>query len=218
MLSVAAADDHRCVRHSAAHLLEEMGLDLSTLLGGAVGAASKAPNSEKGTPPRGTPPPTEAESAGEKPQEKDPFRNLDGEIHFERFRGAQQLLDPSTYNLQTIRSAAFPGCSCFTSARALASLLDYALCSERLVTPSALASARRFRGSFRDAPACWALGFELLGHAVRGSGASAERFEAWGHTALGGSICVCVPRLHLSVAICVSQLSLLGVPTKEILG
>uniref|UniRef100_A0A7S1B696 Beta-lactamase-related domain-containing protein n=1 Tax=Corethron hystrix TaxID=216773 RepID=A0A7S1B696_9STRA len=138
----------------------------------------------------------------------------------EKFRGREQMLNPSVFNMRKVRGAKLPSANGHFSARALAKILDVLAVEAEgrppLLSAESLEAARtpqaaRGRaeeedhdaGMLDDDAAPFGLGFQLHDF-VQANGTVVRSI---GHAGLGGSVVVCLPELGLSVTFLTNQLS-----------
>jgi CubicO group peptidase (beta-lactamase class C family) len=114
----------------------------------------------------------------------------------------QQLLNPSTLNMATLRAACLPGASMHASAHGLASFYSSLASARPVLGPPLLPPALLARAS-SAAEGRWGLGLQR-GAVVGNTG---RRLTALGHAATGGSVGFCVPTRGVACAVLVSNLS-----------
>eukprot|EP00521_Asterionellopsis_glacialis_P006022 CAMPEP_0195281418 /NCGR_PEP_ID=MMETSP0707-20130614/737_1 /TAXON_ID=33640 /ORGANISM="Asterionellopsis glacialis, Strain CCMP134" /LENGTH=978 /DNA_ID=CAMNT_0040340301 /DNA_START=58 /DNA_END=2994 /DNA_ORIENTATION=+ len=133
-----------------------------------------------------------------------------------KYRGREQLLNPSVFNMRKVREAKLPSANGHASAAALAAVFDSLLeTNSELLESSVLEAARQpHRATNKglskeellldDAAASFGLGFQLHDFQLASSG---ETTKSIGHAGLGGSIVLSLPDEHLTVAIVTNRLS-----------
>ena len=114
----------------------------------------------------------------------------------------QQLLNPATVNMATLRAACLPGASMHASAHGLASFYSSLASARPVLGPPLLPPALLARAS-SAADGRWGLGLQR-GTVVGNTG---RRLTALGHAATGGSVGFCVPTRGVACAVLVSNLS-----------
>jgi len=114
----------------------------------------------------------------------------------------QQLLNPATLNMATLRAACLPGASMHASAHGLASFYSSLASARPVLGPPLLPPALLARAS-SAADGRWGLGLQR-GTVVGNTG---RRLTALGHAATGGSVGFCVPTRGVACAVLVSNLS-----------
>lgn len=153
----------------------------------------------------------------------------------DKYRGLQQLMNPSVFNMRKVREAKLPSANGHASAAALAEVFDALLrksCNaEALLSTDTLELARTpsrvSRGTavtefndktkqsmLDDAQAQFGLGFQLHEFDL-GTG---EKSMSIGHAGLGGSLVLAIPEEEIVVALTLNHLSSDSVARKRILG
>ena len=164
---------------------------------------------------------SKAESTIEQPQSGQSSSRL------EKFRGRQQLMNPSVFNMRKVRAAKLPSANGHASAHALASLMDALISQNKrldgpLLPDENLQEARSpqkassMRGSsvmLDNAGASFGLGFQV--HSVRLP--DGRKVHSIGHAGFGGSIVIGIPEMNLSIAVTINQLSLQSVARARLL-
>ena len=153
-------------------------------------------------------------------------QNAHSSSRLEKFRGRQQLMNPSVFNMRKVRAAKLPSANGHASAHALASLMDALISqNERLDGPllpnENLREARTpqktsVRGSsvmLDNAGASFGLGFQV--HNVRLP--DGREVHSIGHAGFGGSIVIGIPEMNLSIAVTTNQLSVRSVARAKLL-
>ena len=124
----------------------------------------------------------------------------------------QQLLNPATLNMATLRAACLPGASMHASAHGLASFYSSLASARPVLGPPLLPPALLARAS-SAADGRWGLGLQR-GTVVGNTG---RRLTALGHAATGGSVGFCVPTRGVACAVLVSNLSSERCVTRRVL-
>jgi len=143
-----------------------------------------------------------------------------------KYRGREQLLNPSVFNMRKVREAKIPSANCHASAASLAIIFDSMLRDGNEPAPLARDTweqARQQQSATASYPlekqgmlvggASFGLGFQLH-EFVLPSGKLARSF---GHSGLGGSIVLALPEADLSVAFLTNKLSRKSVARETLL-
>jgi predicted unusual protein kinase regulating ubiquinone biosynthesis (AarF/ABC1/UbiB family) len=129
-----------------------------------------------------------------------------------KYRGREQLLNPSVFNMKRVREAKLPSANVHASAASLARVMD-----SLPLTPAMIDLARK-RPSVAhdtekaslldDSDAYFGLGFQV--HEIYRKGSfffsGGEALYSMGHAGLGGSVVFTIPEAKLTVAITTNQL------------
>tara|TARA_B100000795_G_scaffold246099_1_gene211590 strand:- start:33 stop:623 length:591 start_codon:yes stop_codon:yes gene_type:complete len=115
----------------------------------------------------------------------------------------QQMLNPATLNMATLRAACLPGASMHASAHGLASFYASLASARPVLGPPLLPPALLERAS-SVAEGRWGLGLQRGAIVTSNTG---RRLTALGHAATGGSVGFCVPTRGVACAVLVSNLS-----------
>jgi len=150
----------------------------------------------------------------------------------DKYRGLQQLMNPSIFNMRKVREAKLPSANGHASAASLAEIFDAVIRSGKhgdpLLSPEILKLARTpsrasapeegnantKQAMLDDAQAKFGLGFQL--HEIVLS--NGDKGISIGHAGLGGSVVLAVPEEEVVVALTLSHLSPDSVARKRILG
>jgi aarF domain-containing kinase len=158
----------------------------------------------------------------------------------DKYRGMQQLMNPSVFNMRKVREAKLPSANGHASAQSLARVFDAVIrgCEENghrtepLLSKSMLKLARTStrpiikrndeaeaigqskEAMLNDAQANFGLGFQLHEFKL----ANGDRAMSIGHAGLGGSVVIAVPEEETVVAFTLNHLSMESVARKRILG
>ena len=138
----------------------------------------------------------------------------------EKFRGREQMLNPSIFNMRKLRNAKLPSANGHFSAAALAKVFNTLIVGDGITLPllesSTIDAARSPQASSSPAKpssastmldnemASFGLGFQI--HEIRSKN-DGGIMRSLGHAGLGGSILLCVPELGLSIAFTTNTLS-----------
>jgi CubicO group peptidase (beta-lactamase class C family) len=149
-----------------------------------------------------------------------------------KYRGLQQLMNPSIFNMRKVREAKLPSANGHASAVALAEIFDAVIRSnkdsnpllskemlELARTPSRTTHQQRTNGGdkqamLNDEHAKFGLGFQLHEFILP----NGDKGVSIGHAGLGGSLVLAIPEEELVVAFTLNQLSADSVARKRILG
>jgi len=174
-------------------------------------------------------------SEGEK-SKKDPRKQV-----LAKYRGREQMLNPSVFNMRKVRGARIPSANGHASAFALATLFD-SLVSPTTTTggrvspleshivdlarevqplpssPSLSPSASREKGgdskqAMLSDGASFGLGFQSHSFTL----ADGRIVQSIGHSGLGGSILIAIPEANLTVAVVINKLSMKSVARDKLL-
>ena len=158
----------------------------------------------------GNPPPiSERENANDESEEK-------RKVVLEKFRGREQMLNPSIFNMRKLRNAKLPSANGHFSAAALAKVFNTLIVGDDTTPPllesSTIDAARSPQASKSSSSsamldnqmALFGLGYQV--HEIR-SKDDGKTMLSLGHAGLGGSILMCVPELGLSIAFTTNTLS-----------
>mmetsp|Transcript_12364 Transcript_12364/g.35357 ORF Transcript_12364/g.35357 Transcript_12364/m.35357 type:complete len:960 (+) Transcript_12364:93-2972(+) len=141
-------------------------------------------------------------------------------VVLEKFRGQEQMLNPSIFNMRKIRNAKLPSANGHFSAAALAKVFNTLMVGDTNTPPllesKTIDAARSPQASASSAKpsssspmldnqmASFGLGFQI--HEIR-SKDDGRTMRSLGHAGLGGSILLCIPELGLSIAFTTNTLS-----------
>jgi aarF domain-containing kinase len=136
-----------------------------------------------------------------------------------KFQGREQIMNPSVFNMRSVRSSKLPSANGHASAHALATLMNVMISQgnsnedTRILSPESLEEARIPQQSstqhgvssamLDNVGASFGLGFQL--HDMQLSDGTVVR--SLGHAGFGGSIVIGVPELQLSIAYTTNQLN-----------
>lgn len=185
-----------------AGISEEIDADRLAILTTKKPLSSPAPGPERNT-----------SIANEESQEK-------RKVVLEKFRGSEQMLNPSIFNMRKLRNAKLPSANGHFSATALARVFNTLVIGDDttppLLEPSTIDAARSPQVSTKSTSsssssamldnqtASFGLGFQV--HVIQSKGGG-QTMMSLGHAGLGGSILLCVPELGLSIAFTTNTLS-----------
>jgi CubicO group peptidase (beta-lactamase class C family) len=128
-----------------------------------------------------------------------------------KYRGREQLLNPSVFNMRKVRDGKLPSANVHASASSLARVMD-----SLPLTPATIDLARErppmtmtqdseeTSSLLTDSDAYFGLGFQV--HEIHRKGIGGEKFHSMGHAGLGGSVLLTIPEAKLTVAITTNQL------------
>ena len=158
-------------------------------------------------------PAPESNNANEESQEK-------RKVVLEKFRGREQMLNPSIFNMRKLRKAKLPSANGHFSAAALARVFNTLIVGDDATPPllesRTIDAARSPQVSTKSTAissssamldnqmASFGLGFQV--HQIQ-SKDGGQMMLSLGHAGLGGSILLCVPELGLSIAFTTNTLS-----------
>jgi len=145
-----------------------------------------------------------------------------------KYRGLQQLMNPSVFNMRKVREAKLPSANGHASASALARFFDAVIRPvDPLLAPDVLAEARtphrsssssRSPGSSNamldDSQSSFGLGFQLHDFVI----SDGRTVASIGHSGVGGNLVLAVPEENAVIALTLNQLSGDSAARKEILG
>jgi CubicO group peptidase (beta-lactamase class C family) len=148
----------------------------------------------------------------------------DGRARLAKFRGREQLMNPSVFNMKKVRAAKIPSANGHASARALAKLLDTCtaanntiLCSKTLHDAISIQRSSAPRGSnvmLDNAMASFGLGYQI--HELDDI-SSGRKVRSVGHAGFGGSIVISIPEKQLTIAFTTNQLKIKSVARNRVL-
>ena len=129
-----------------------------------------------------------------------------------KYRGREQLLNPSVFNMKRVREAKLPSANVHASAASLACVMD-----SLPLTPAMIDLARERPPAAQDtekvallddSDAYFGLGFQVHEIYRKEStfGIGEEKLHSMGHAGLGGSVVLTIPEAKLTVAITTNQL------------
>jgi CubicO group peptidase (beta-lactamase class C family) len=125
-----------------------------------------------------------------------------------KYRGREQLLNPSVFNMRKVRDGKLPSANVHASAASLARVMD-----SLPLTPATIDLARERppmtqdteeAALLDDSDAYFGLGFQV--HEIYRKGIGGEKLHSMGHAGLGGSVLLTIPEAKLTVAITTNQL------------
>lgn len=141
-------------------------------------------------------------------------------VVLEKFRGREQMLNPSIFNMRKLRNAKLPSANGHFSAAALARVFNTLIVGDDATPPlletSTIDAARSPQVSTKSTAsssssamldnqmASFGLGFQV--HVIQSKDGE-QTMLSLGHAGLGGSILLCVPELGLSIAFTTNTLS-----------
>ena len=144
-----------------------------------------------------------------------------------KFKGREQMLNPSVFNMRKVRAAKIPSANGHASAVALATFMDAVIScdpSRQILSSARLDEARvpqmhlgtlaSTNAMLDNSGASFGLGFQL--HNVERDDGTMVR--SIGHAGFGGSIVIGIPELGLSVAFTTNQLNFKSVARDKMLG
>lgn len=151
----------------------------------------------------------------------------------DKYRGMQQLMNPSVFNMRKVREAKLPSANGHASAAALAEVFDAVIRSSStgrkpILSPKLLELARTPSQTTRevtsssgtqqvmlnDAQAKFGLGFQLHEFTL----ANGKKGVSIGHAGLGGSLVLAIPEEEVVIALTLNHLSGDSIARKRILG
>jgi predicted unusual protein kinase regulating ubiquinone biosynthesis (AarF/ABC1/UbiB family) len=170
---------------------------------GSEGNHQTAPKSHEQSPPASTKDPASKKEEDVDDEEKKPkFKKV-----LAKYRGREQLLNPSVFNMKKVREAKLPSANVHASAASLARVMD-----SLPLTPAMIDLARERppvahdtekAALLDDSDAYFGLGFQVHEIYRKGGG---EKLHSMGHAGLGGSVVLTIPEAKLTVAITTNQL------------
>ena len=141
-----------------------------------------------------------------------------------KFRGKEQLLNPSVFNMRSVRSAKIPSANGHMSAHALAKLMHAVTKSNQILSKETVESAgipqqcqTNSAGSatmLDNAQAAFGLGFQIHHLTRKKDGVS---LRSLGHAGFGGSIVLSVPEANFTIAFTTNQLKIKSVARNRVL-
>lgn len=143
-----------------------------------------------------------------------------------KYRGLQQLMNPTVFNMRKVRDAKLPSANGHASASSLAYFFDAVIrTKDPILTPDILAEARAPHQSslhslekknvmLDDSQSLFGLGFQL--HDFRLSNGS--KVTSIGHSGVGGSLVLAVPEEKAVIALTLNHLSNDSLARKRLLG
>jgi CubicO group peptidase (beta-lactamase class C family) len=151
-------------------------------------------------------------------------KKSDGRARLAKFRGREQLMNPSVFNMRKVRAAKIPSANGHASARALAKLLDTCTTDNNtILDPKTIHDAITIQLStvprssnlmLDNAQASFGLGYQI--HELKDI-SSGKKIRSVGHAGFGGSIVISVPEKQLTIAFTANQLKLKSVARNRIL-
>jgi CubicO group peptidase (beta-lactamase class C family) len=189
-------------------------------------------NQQSDTPKSPDPPGSEAsKDANSDDEEVEEEKRKKAKKALAKYRGLQQLMNPSVFNMRKVREAKLPSANGHASAVALAEVFDAVIRSnkdrdpllskemlELARTPSRTTHQQRVnegkQAMLNDEQAKFGLGFQLHEFTLP----NGDKGVSIGHAGLGGSLVLAIPEEELVVAFTLNQLSIDSVARKRILG
>lgn len=171
-------------------------------------------------------------------EEKDEGKRQEAKKVLQKYKGLQQLMNPSVFNMRRVREAKLPSANGHATATSLAEVFDAVIRSshrngsgEPILSKEILELARvptsstnqsgnitrpsmQQRAMLNDAQASFGLGWQL--HEFELS--NGDKGISIGHSGLGGSVVLAIPEEEVVVALTLSQLSMFSVARQRILG
>lgn len=149
--------------------------------------------------------------------------NTEARSRLAKFRGKEQLLNPTVFNMQSVRGAKIPSANGHMSSQALAKLMHAVTTSGQILsvkmmelagTPQKCKTDSAGSSTMLDnARAAFGLGFQIHDLARR-DGVS---FRSVGHAGFGGSIVLSIPEANLTMALTTNQLTIKSVARDKVL-
>ena len=200
----------------------------------AVLSVDRSPIEQKRKDPRtedGKPRPLKKKSNEQDDEEDVEERQKKAKKVLDKYRGLQQLMNPSIFNMRKVRESKLPSANGHASASALAEVFDAVIRSrnneEPLLSADLLELARTPSHATRkesnieakqtmldDAQAKFGLGFQLHEFTL----SSGEKGNSIGHAGLGGSLVLAIPEEKVVIALTLNHLSSDSIARKRILG
>ena len=202
-MSLPAAEAHCAVTHSVSGMLREAGMELTDAFSSVGARGSGEGEGEGGGRGEGGGDGGDGGGGGGEGGEGEGGEGGggDGVASFLGMGQMQQLLNPATLNMATLRAACLPGASMHASAHGLGSFYAALASARPVLGPPLLPPALLARASAAT-EGHWGLGLQ------RGAvGGGSRRLTALGHAATGGSVGFCVPARGVACAVLVSNLS-----------
>jgi aarF domain-containing kinase len=175
-----------------------------------VGNYQVAAKSHEQSPPTSTEGPASKnkEDVDDDDEEKKPkFKKV-----LAKYRGREQLLNPSVFNMRKVREAKLPSANVHASAASLARVMDSLPLTPAMIDlvrqrPPVAQDAEE-EALLDDSDAYFGLGFQVHEIYRKGSflGIGGEKLHSIGHAGLGGSVVLTIPEAKLTVAITTNQL------------
>ena len=141
-----------------------------------------------------------------------------------KYRGLQQLMNPSVFNMRKVREAKLPSANGHSSASSLAHVFYAAIrVNDPILSTDILSEARLPQRShsfdsgsslLNDAQASFGLGFQLHEFVL----ANGHKAMSIGHAGLGGSVVLAVPEEQVVVALTLNHLSNDSEARQQLLG
>jgi aarF domain-containing kinase len=195
-----------------------------------VEAAERARNAPR--PQTKLPKTTEKDADDEEDEDE---RKKQARKVLEKYKGLQQLMNPSVFNMRKVREAKLPSANGHATATSLAEVFDAVIRSshkngtgEPILSKETIELARtpsrttqettedhgKQQAMLDDAGAKFGLGFQLHEFTL----ANGEKVMSIGHAGLGGSVVLALPDEEVVVALTLNHLSSDSVARKRILG
>lgn len=206
--------------------------DLAVL---SVDRSQMKPKRKDRTTEEGKPQPTmkkESKASNDQDEEEDAEeRQKKAKKVLDKYRGLQQLMNPSIFNMRKVRESKLPSANGHASAAALAEVFDAVIRSKNnedpILSTELLGLARTPSHANRkensgeakqtmldDAQAKFGLGFQLHEFTL----SNGEKGNSIGHAGLGGSLVLAIPEAEAVVALTLNHLSSDSIARKRILG
>jgi aarF domain-containing kinase len=144
---------------------------------------------------------------------KAPGKAEEGKKVLQKYRGREQLMNPSVFNMRRVREAKLPSANGHASAAALAAVFDSLLQAKSPLLEDTILEAARHHNMqvspldeallLDNSGASFGLGFQLHEFDMEGG----NKATAFGHSGIGGSIVLSLPEANLTVAIVTNRLS-----------
>jgi aarF domain-containing kinase len=174
---------------------------------GNVGNHEAATKSHEQSPPTSNEDSKNREDVDDDEEKKPKFKKV-----LAKYRGREQLLNPSVFNMRKVREAKLPSANVHASAASLARVMD-----SLPLTPATIDLVRKRppvaqdtekAALLDDSDAYFGLGFQVHEIFRKGSflGIGGEKLHSIGHAGLGGSVVLTIPEANLTVAITTNQL------------
>ena len=176
-----------------------------------------------------TPPETKDSSSGAREEAKDDAeqQRTNGKQVLAKYRGLQQLMNPSVFNMRKVREAKLPSANGHASAASLAHFFHAVIRpDDPVLTPKILAEARtpqrsssssRSLGSnamLNDSRSLFGLGFQLHDFVV----SDGSTVTSIGHSGVGGSLVLAVPEENIVIGLTFNHLSGHSMARQKLLG
>jgi CubicO group peptidase (beta-lactamase class C family) len=175
---------------------------------GSEGNHQPASKSHEQSPPASSEDPaSKNEEVVDNEEKKPKFKKV-----LAKYRGREQLLNPSVFNMKKVRDAKLPSANVHASAASLARVMDSLPLTQAMIDlarkrPSVAHDTEK-AALLDDSDAYFGLGFQVHEIYRKGSffGMGGEKLHSMGHAGLGGSVVLTIPEAKLTVAITTNQL------------